>query len=157
MSCGLHRHSWWTLQPQQCPSPGPAQGSCCHFLVPAKSAQPLQKTSCFYCISEMSTVGFLFSLNLSSSCRENVSGLNFSMGSTGLSKKTVRYPGSCLLPIDGLFAQLLTLAAAFLGPGAPPIAYLHRLCDKQVWVARKWDVCREKYYSPSGSELTHLA
>lgn len=132
-------------------------GGCCHFLVPAKSVQPLEKTSCFYSIPEMRTAGFALSSWISSSCHENISGPNFSMGSAGLSKKTFRYPGSCLLPIDGLFTQLLTAAAAFLGPGARPIAYLHRLCDKKVWVARKWDVCREKYSSPSGSEHVHLA
>lgn len=64
------------------PAPGVSQprGSCCHFLVPAKSAQPLQKTACFYCISDMKTVGFFFALTFSSSFYENVSGLNFSMG-----------------------------------------------------------------------------
>lgn len=100
----------------------------------------------------MQTTGFPLSSWTSSSCHENVSGPHFGMGSAGLSKKTFRYPGSC--PV----AHRWTVhTAAFLGPGAPPIAYLHRLCDKKVWVARKWDVCGEKYSSPSGSEHVHLA
>lgn len=42
-----------------CPGRRPGTREC-HFLVPAKLAKPLQKTSCFCSTSEMRTVGFLF-------------------------------------------------------------------------------------------------
>ena len=140
-----------------CPRAGQAPGGCCHFWVPAEWAQPLEKTSCFSSISEMRTAGFLLYFESHHLAMRMYLVQISAWEAQAWVKKTFRYPGGCVLPIDGLFTQLLTAAAAFLGPGARPIAYLHRLCDKRVWVARKWDVCREKYYTPSGSELVHLA
>ena len=56
----------------------------------------------------------LLLVNLSSSCREKVSSLNVSMGSTGLSQKTFRYPGG--LPV----AHRWTVHTAINGSSSIP-------------------------------------
>lgn len=137
--------------------PAPAQArtrESCHFLLPAKCAE-LQKTACLHRMSARRAAGSPLSSSLCLLSRhENVSRLTFSMGSSGPSKKRVRYP-RCLLPIDGLFTQLVAAATAFLGPGGWPIASLHRLCDKKSLSSQEVAVCREKV--PQVRQLTHLA
>ncbi|CAI9179510.1 unnamed protein product [Rangifer tarandus platyrhynchus] len=56
---------------------------------------------------------FLF-LNLSPSCREKVSDMNVSMGSTALSQKTFRYPGG--LPVAHRWTVHTAINGSIPGP-----------------------------------------
>lgn len=95
--------------------------------------------------------------SLSSSCLKRNLGLNCSTGRTAQSRRHSGTQAGCLLPIDGLFTQLLMAAAAFLGPGAGPISFLAQALWQESLRSQEVGFCREKYYSASRSELSHLA